>query len=286
MDRPERDPTKEKPASDETFRAYRNAYAYDASPLNAKVEAADDSSEYYRKEKISIAAAYGGERFTAWVFLPKNAQPPYQTVVYSPSGEGNILHDSEWLGPQRHLLFIIRSGRALIHPVYQGTYERNRDRPPSGPNALREMLIQRVQDMNRSIDYLATRQEFDLSRLAYYGISMGCRQGVFAVPMEPRIRAALLVSCGIPTLRNPDGTEPLDFAPRFKVPVLLINGREDFTFPYASSQLPLFQLLGTPEKDKKLMMHDGGHISEFTPEMVRAALDWLDRYFGPVNERR
>ncbi|HEY1495702.1 MAG TPA: hypothetical protein VGF49_14215, partial [Candidatus Solibacter sp.] len=99
-------------------------------------------------------------------------------------------------------------------------------------------------------------------------------------------RAALLVSCGIPISRYPDGTDPLDFAPRFKVPVLLMNGREDFTFPYTTSQLPLFQMLGTPEKDKKLMMHEGGHISDFTPEMLRAALDWLDRYLGPVNERR
>ena len=46
MDRPVRDPTKETPASDETFRAWRNSYAYDASPLDAKVESADDSSEY------------------------------------------------------------------------------------------------------------------------------------------------------------------------------------------------------------------------------------------------
>jgi pimeloyl-ACP methyl ester carboxylesterase len=286
MDRPERDPSKEKPASDETFRAWRNAYAYDASPLNAKVEAVDDSSEYYRREKISLAAAYGGERFTAWVFLPKNAQPPYQTVIYSPSGEAQALHDSEWLGPQRQLLFVIRSGRALIHPVYQGTYERNRERPTAGPNALREMLIQRVQDMSRSLDYVATRREFDLSRLAYYGTSMGCRQGVAAVPMEPRIRAALLVACGIPTIRYPEGTDALDFAPRLKVPVLLINGRDDFTFPYNTSQLPLFKLLGTAEKDKRMIMHEGGHISDLPPEMLRAALDWLDRYLGPVNERR
>jgi tRNA A-37 threonylcarbamoyl transferase component Bud32 len=284
MDRPERDPTKEKPAGDETFRAWRNTYAYDASALNAKVEAVDDSSEYYRKEKITMAAAYGSERFTAWVFIPRNSQPPYQTVVYSPSAEAQALPDSGWLGPQRQLLFVIRSGRALLYPVYQGTYER--ERPSAGPNALRELLIERVQDMSRSIDYLATRQEFDLSRLAYYGISMGCRQGVSAVPLEPRIRAAILVACGIPPSRYPDGTDPLDFAPRFKVPVLLINGRDDFTYPYNTSQLPLFQLLGTPEKDKQMIMHEGGHISDLTPELLHTALDWLDRYLGPVNERR
>ena len=286
-DHPVRDAAKEKPADDATFRAWRNAYAYDKSPLDAKVESVDDSSEYYRKEKITMAAAYGGERLPAWLFLPKNGSPPYETVVFYPSGEGQVLHDSAGLGQERHLLFVIRSGRALFHPIYQGTYEHNRERP-SGPNALRELLIQRVQDMSRSIDYLSTRKEFDLSRLAYYGISMGCREGVAAVTMEPRIRAAILVTCGIPQSRYPDGTDPLDFAPRFKVPVLLIDGRDDFTFPYATSQLPLFHLFGTPEKDKKMLMHEGGHISDFnfTPEMLRAALDWLDRYLGPVSERK
>ncbi len=283
--KPVRDPAREKPADDATFRAWRNAYAYDASPLDAKVESVDDSSEYYRKEKITMAAAYGGERLAAWVFLPKNASPPYQTVVFYPGGESQLLHDSGWLGPQRALLFVIRSGRALLYPIYQGTYERNHG-PASGPNALRERLIQRVKDMSRSIDYLATRKEFDLSRLAYYGVSMGCREGVAAVAMEPRIRAAIEVSCGIPQSRYPDGTDALDFAPRFKVPVLLIDGRDDFSFPYATSQLPLFHLFGTPEKDKKMMMHDGGHIPDFTPEMLRAALDWLDRYLGPVSERQ
>jgi eukaryotic-like serine/threonine-protein kinase len=281
MNRPVRDPASEKPASDETFRAWRNAYAYDASPLNAKVELVDDSSEYYRKEKVTLAAAYGGERFAAWLFLPKNAAPPYQTVVYYPSGEGQMIHNSDWLGPQRQLQFIIRSGRALLHPIYQGTYERIHERP-AGPAAVRELLIQRVKDLGRSIDYIAARQEFDISRLAYYGISMGCREGIAAVPMEPRIRAALMVACGIPQSRYPDGTDAVDFAPRFKVPVLLMDGRDDFTFPYTTSQLPLFHLFGTPEKNKQLMMHDGGHISDFTPEMLRTALDWLDRYLGPV----
>lgn len=35
-----------------------------------------------------------------------------------------------------------------------------------------------------------------------------------------------------------------------------------------------------------MIMHEGGHISDLTPEMLRTALDWLDRYLGPVTERR
>src|SRR5207247_784641 len=144
--------------------------AYDKTPLDAKVEAVDGSFEYYRRGKISFAAAYGRERVSAWLFLPKNAVPPYQTVVYFPSAEATFMHNSDSLGPQKHLLFIMRSGRALMHPIYKGTYERQTGSPLSGPNAYRELFAQRFKDLSRSVDYLETRADIDRSRLAYYGI--------------------------------------------------------------------------------------------------------------------
>ena len=74
-----------------------------------------------------------------------------------------------------------------------------------------------------------------------------------------------------------------NFAPRFKTPVLMLNGADDFTFPLETSQIPLFRQLGTPEKDKKHVVFDGGHASPVTRlDMVKEALDWLDRYIGPV----
>jgi len=175
----------------------------------------------------------------------------------------------------------MRSGRALLHPVYQGTYERPRERA-AGPNAQRELIIQRSQDLGRSIDYLETRKDIDGTKLAYYGYSLGCYDGVVMVPMEPRLRAAVLVHCGIHGVRQADGTDLLDFAPRLKAPVLLIEGREDFQSPYTTSQLPLFRLLGTPEKDKKMVLHEGGHIGTFSPENFREMLNWWDRYLGAV----
>jgi dienelactone hydrolase len=143
-------------------------------------------------------------------------------------------------------------------------------------------MIQRSQDLGRSIDYLETRKDIDGPKLAYYGYSSGCLEGVVMVPMEPRFRAAVLVHCGIPAVREPDGTDLLDFAPRLRAPVLLMEAREDFAFPYTTSQLPLFHLLGAPEKDKKMVLHEGGHIGTFSPETLREMLNWLDRYLGPV----
>ena len=63
---------------------YRSFYAYDRTELDARVEAVDDSSPYWRKEKVSFKAAYGDERVVAYLFLPRNSSPPYQIVIYAP----------------------------------------------------------------------------------------------------------------------------------------------------------------------------------------------------------
>jgi hypothetical protein len=62
----------------------------------------------------------------------------------------------------------------------------------------------------------------------------------------------------------------------------MLNGRYDNDFPLESSQLPLFRFLGTPVKDKKHMIYEGGHMVFPRPDAVRECLDWLDKYLGPV----
>jgi pimeloyl-ACP methyl ester carboxylesterase len=67
-----------------------------------------------------------------------------------------------------------------------------------------------------------------------------------------------------------------------KVPVLFISGRYDFAHPYETAQLPMFRLLGTPEKDKRHYVFEGGHIPPKIQPIIKEILDWLDRYLGPV----
>ena len=78
-----RDFSREKPVSDELFRAYRSLYSYDKTALNANVESISKAEEW-KQEKITFAAAYGNERVIAYLFLPKTSDPPFQTVVYFP----------------------------------------------------------------------------------------------------------------------------------------------------------------------------------------------------------
>lgn len=90
----------------------------------------------------------------AYLFLPAHVRPPYQTVVFFPSARVLDLPNSETLGDMKFIDFVIRSGRAVLYPIYKGTYER----PASigGPDTAegRETLIHESKDLGRSIDYL------------------------------------------------------------------------------------------------------------------------------------
>lgn len=275
-----RDYSREKPVPDEVFRIYQGLYAYDRSDLKAVVESTDDSSEFWRTERISYAAAYGNERIVAYLFLPKNAKPPYQTVVYFPHSGGEYLRSFQQ-SEMNYLGFIVKGGRALLLPMYKGTYERRLARAPDGPNARRDLMIQRMKDLQRSVDYLETRSDLDRPRLAFFGVSLGARLGAIALAVEQRFAAAVLWSGGFRSSATLPEIDEINFAPRVRTPVLMLNGRDDFTFPIESSQVPMFKWLGTPDAHKRHVLYDGGHVFPFA-RIMKDSLEWLDRYLGPV----
>lgn len=274
-------PTIPPPVDDATFALYARLFDYDPLPLDARVEERDDSHASWRQEKVSFTAAYGNERVPAYLFLPKNSRPPYQTVVFFPGSDTTYLKSSRklWL---RLLDFHMKSGRAVIYPVYKGTYERGVSYETFGPNAKRELHIQRVKDVRRVVDYIATRSDLDSSRIMYYGLSLGLAMAPCTLAVEPRFKAATLLAGGFYHFAPPE-TAPQNYLPRVKLPVLLVTGRYDFGSPYETAQKPFFELLGTPAKDKRHVVLDGGHMPPQYNEIVKEMLAWADSRMGPVN---
>jgi hypothetical protein len=45
---------------------------------------------------------------------------------------------------------------------------------------------------------------------------------------------------------------------------------------------PMLRLWGAPEKDKRLVIFESGHIPADLRDIIREVLDWLDKYLGPV----
>ena len=279
--KPTRDLTKEKPVDDATFEAFRRFYSYDRTPLDPKIERTEEG-EYWRRERVSFAAAYGGERVLANILLPKNAKPPYQAVIWFPGSYAVGLKSSEReLVFSYYFDFLPRSGRALIYPVYNGTYERQTKSEVN--SQWRDLIVQWSKDLGRTIDYLESRNDFDRDKVAYYGFSMGADFALPIVALEPRLKAAILLAGGLNTHVRPPEIEPLNFLPRIKIPVLLLAGRNDFYYPVETSQDPLFKLLGTPPEHKRHVVFEGaGHVPPRL-EVIREILNWLDRYLGPVS---
>ena len=77
--------------------------------------------------------------------------------------------------------------------------------------------------------------------------------------LEPRVKAAVLVVPGLYLQRPSPEVDVINFVPRVKQPVLVLNGRYDYTFPEAASQVPFFRLLGTAEEHKRRVTYASGH---------------------------
>ena len=282
-----RDYYAESPVSDEVFALYRQLYDYDRTPLNAEVVGSDTTATYVR-ERIDMDAAYGGERLTAFLFLPTDgpAAPPYQVVVYFPGSNDIYARDYDELQP-RFLDFVLRSGRALLYPVYDGTWERNDDLHSDvqdETNLYRDHVVAWAKDLGRSIDYLETRPEVDTDHMAYLGISWGGAMGPIMTAVEDRFDASVLIVGGLMMQSVQPVADPFQFLPRVTVPTLMINGRYDSFFPLDASIRPMFEHLGTPEADRRLVVTDANHfvVAYENNRMISETLDWLDRYLGPV----
>ena len=278
-----------RPVSDEIFSVYLNQFAYDKDGLDAQPIAVDDGHPDWVMERISVAAPYGDERLIINLFLPRSATPPFQTVIYFPGSAALFTASSEDLSDYYEiplfLGFLMRSGRAVAFPVYQGTFERRDDRyldiyygQPS--HAYSEYVTQLVKDLRRTVDYLETRDDVDDQRLAYYGMSWGAEIGGVILAVEERMRIAIVMGGGIINAGLPEVNE-LNYLPHVTVPVLMMNGRYDSLISYESAVLPMFEMIATPAEHKVIKSYPTDHIPSKV-DYVTETLNWLDKYFGPV----
>ncbi len=277
------DYTRLRPVADNIFAAYRRLYDYDPAPLNARVIARDSLNPDFVHETIAMDAAYGGERLIVHVMLPRRARRPLQPVVYWPgSGALNVrvfsfdLFVNSWR-------FVVTTGRAVVYPVYRGTYERGDGYTNGTPNpsaAYRDHFIMWIKDFRRAVEYVTTRPDFDSTRIAFFGTSWGGYMGAVVGAVEPRLRVQVLSVAGLPYVRPLPEVDPLNFISRVRIPTLLIGSENDPYFPLETSQKPFMRLLGT--RDTMHVVSPSAHNPG--PELLKGAtLAWLDRFLGPVS---
>lgn len=282
IETPFRDFSSEAPVDDETFGVYLRQFDYDRMPLNATV---DDErvEEHGTRQVVSFDAAYGGERVQAVVMLPKASKPPYQTVVLF--WGSNAIHSStsERIGTDAFKP-ILASGRAVVLPIYKGTFERGTELKsdyPDETHSYKDHVVWWGKDLRRSVDYLEEREDIDADRLAYFGLSWGGALGGIMPAVETRLRCSVLLVAGMLFQRSLPEVDQLNYLPRVKQPTLMLNGEYDFFFPVDTAQKPMFELLGTPAEHKRYEVYPGAHTVPRTVSRAKM-LAWFDKYLGKV----
>jgi formylglycine-generating enzyme required for sulfatase activity/dienelactone hydrolase len=281
-----RDNRSAKAVSNEIYEVFKRQYSYAKSPLNDRVEARDTTAADWVREAISFDAGYETGRVMAYLFLPKNVPPPYQLIVLFPgvgpfAGRGSSTNIQPGGSD-----FIVKSGRAFVFPVFKGSFERwDPFVSLQGEEYLRTFrtrMFQWRQDLARVIDVLGARKDIDVNRVAYYGASFGASTAFPLVALEERLKTAILGPAGFTYRQMPPEADALNYVSHVTMPVLMLGGRHDYIFPLETAQKPMFERLGTPDKDKKHVVFDAGHGNFPRSEMIREVLAWLDRYLGRV----
>ncbi len=280
-----RDFAHERPVNASIYAVYRRMYDYDPAALNARIEQTDSSAENWIWQRVSYDAPYGHERAQVYLYLPRNGRPPYQTVILFPGSGALNLRTFDPVAQISTLDFVLRSGRAVLYPIYKSTFERGDgfEKDVAEESGIyRDHAIMWVKDFRRAVDYVATRPDLDSTRVGYFGVSWGGVYGGIVPAVERRVRTVVLMVAGLEMQRAQPEVEPINFLPHITQPVLMLNGQFDYYFPVETSQKPFFRLLGTPPEQKRYVIHESGHFVPRT-RLIAETLAWYDRYLGPVN---
>ena len=279
-----------KPIDETEFARYKDFFEYDDLDLAAVVESSVPNEDGWTLETISLNAAYDNERFTAYLFLPENSEPPYQTIIYA-GGAGIFMQKNSedienYFEFPAFLRFLLKSGRAVLFPVINGSFERGNDAlqkiiPRPNTRLFADFIIRIIKDYRRSLDYLETRGDIDLNKVAFYGLSGGPSIGFRLDAVDSRVKLNIFYAGGLPAGSTRPEVNPAYFLPRVTIPTLMINGRFDTAWRIDHEIKNMYELLGTPDKDKKLVLFDSDHLAP-KKDLVREALSFLDEYFGTV----
>jgi dienelactone hydrolase len=248
--------------------------------------------ENWHVELVKISTAYG-DSMSIYLFIPKNVNPPYQAVIIAPPdvrGGSEHFIQSHWMNAYD---FIVKTGRMMVLPIVYNTYDRSHKGPQElsvktphrGLITYKEIKIKQVKDHKRTMDYLFSRKDIQHDKVAYYGVSAGGGGGALIMALEDRFSNAVFVVCGLSTrIEKLPETDRANYLPRISKPILILNSKFDWNYPYETSQKPFFELIGTPEKDKKMILYEeSGHQLPWKAVM-KETLNWYDQYLGKVKK--
>ena len=277
------------------------------TPLNARVTGVLKRTGY-RIEKVAFESR-PGFFVTSHLYVPDGAAGKRLPVIVNPHGHWGFKKQEPTV--QSRLIGQALAGYLAIvvdSPGFSFEGDRPIERRSAGTHDdLRLILGSQnatsvyVWDLIRTLDYLATRPEADMTRIGLTGASGGGLATLWAFAAEPRFTSAAAVVYASSLEINPNngclcnhvpgslqiGDRADVLAVRAPAPVLIIGAEEDVEFPAKGMRLTeeklrrLWGLYGKSE-DAWLRMFPGGH--DYSKPMRETVLGFFDKYLKGVGD--
>jgi dienelactone hydrolase len=176
----------------------------------------DSATDVYTMDRVEFEAE-PGQVVPGYLLRPKVVKPPFPVMICL-QGHSPGMHISIGRGKTKQEIASIRGGRDIaIQAVRHGWAalaieqrafgERAVKGVPCGDFALRELLGgrpltgQRVFDVMRAVDFIATQPDLDTAQIGCMGNSAGGTISFYAACVDDRIRLAV-VSCSFGTFES------------------------------------------------------------------------------------
>ncbi|MBL7113840.1 MAG: SUMF1/EgtB/PvdO family nonheme iron enzyme [Bacteroidales bacterium] len=281
INQPRRDYSNLEPVSDEIFQVYKELFYYKKTEQNP-VRISKDQTENWIHDIISVEVPYEDLPMQIHIYLPLNSNPPFQSILFFPGLGAHNSNTIKDMSIGSNLNFWLKNGRAVIWPVYYSTFGRG-SHNKSNVNSWKQTYRNIITDVHVVCDYLETRNDIDSEKIAFSGFSWGGGIAPYILATEERIKLGIVALFGVQSIDKYMFKEfdQIDYLPRVKIPMLLLGGKFDFDYTM-EQQKAFYDLLGTPEGDKKWIVYESTHYIP-RKDLINESVSWLDNYFGPVN---
>ena len=249
--------------SDEVFEVYKSQFDYGNKPLNSITTNIEDFNEGYTAQKFELETTYeSDEKLTGYIVFSNKFKDKYSPVIEFPNASSiSINNDSNF--PNLGLKHLLDEGYAIIKPMYFNTFNRKKIINTfwaSESEDYKEAIIKIGQDYKRTLDYIESRNDFDFSKMSYFGYSWGSTTSNYLLAIDDRIKAAVICVGGLMLQKSKKEVEAHYYVRRIKTPILHVIGKEDGIFGYEENYKPWKKLIGTPKDKLKLIELDNvGH---------------------------
>lgn len=249
--------------SDEVFEVYKSQFDYGNKPLNSITTNIGDFNEGYTAQKFELETTYeSDEKLTGYIVFSNKFKDKYSPVIIFPNASSiGTNNDSDF--PNLGFKHLLDEGYAIIQPMYFNTYNREKILKTfwaSESADYKDAIIKIGQDYKRTLDYIESRNDFDFSKMSYFGYSWGSTTSNYLLAIDDRIKAAVICVGGLMLQKSKKEVEAHYYVRRIKTPILHIIGKEDGIFGYEENYKPWKKLIGTPKDKLKLIELDNvGH---------------------------